>query len=103
MQKIGRKSIVTEITVPNYLDSSDPFIVKVQANKHHGICDIVLGTMISKEITDSKTKKKTVNTFFPTRHISEALTKYQGRQYDNPVVIESLTYFLCEILNPEQK
>lgn len=100
MQKIGRKSIVVEAVIPNHTNPASPFVVKVQANKNHGICDIVVGSRIPQEIVDAKTqKKRTIMKFFPTRHVSEVLSAFQGCQYDNPNVFEHLENVLHETLN----
>ena len=49
---IGRKSIVTEVVIPNHSNPAVPFVVKVQANKHHGICDIIQGSRLPQEVVD---------------------------------------------------
>lgn len=100
MQKIGRKSIVTEITILNQSNPASPFVVKVQANKNHGICDIVVGSRIPQEIVDEKTKKKkTIMKFFPVRRAGDVLSSFQGRQYDDPEVFELLEGALHVSLN----
>ena len=112
MQKIGRKSIVVEIVIPNYTnpqspkaqgalgDVATPYVVKVQANKNHGICDIIQGTRIPQEVVNAKTqKKKTIMKFFPVRRVSKVLSTFQGRQYDNPAVFEMLKNALNLELN----
>lgn len=101
MQKIGRKSIVVEVVIPNHSNPASPFVVKVQANKNHGICDIIQGTKGPWEVVDAKTqKKKTIMKFFFTRRVGEVLSTFQGRQYDDPEVFEHLKNVLCETLNP---
>ena len=96
----GRKSIVTEITILNQSNPATPFVVKIQANKNHGICDIVVGNRIPQEVIDEKTKKKkTVMKFFPIRRVGDVLTSFQGRQYDDPEVIEYLKDTLNVSLN----
>lgn len=100
MQKIGRKSIVVETVIPNYSNPATPFVVKVQANKNHGICDIVVGSKIPQEKVDEKTKKKkTVMKFFPIHRIGDVLSSFQGRQYDDPEVFELLGRALHVSLN----
>ena len=100
MQKIGRKSIVVEIVIPNYTNPATPYVVKVQANKNHGICDIIQGTRIPQEVVNAKTqKKKTIIKFFPVRRVSKVLSAFQGRQYDNPAVFEMLENALNLELN----
>lgn len=96
---IGRKSIVTEVVIPNH--PAVPFVV--QANKHHGICDIIQGTRLPQEVVDEKTKKKkTVMRFFPVRRVGEVLSTFQGRQYDDPNVFKHLEDVLSETLNTVQ-
>lgn len=108
----GRKSIVTEIAILNQSnpqspkvqsnlgDIASPFVVKVQANKNHGICDIVVGSRTPQEIVDEKTKKKkTIMKFFPIRRAGDVLSSFQGRQYDDPEVFELLEEALHVSLN----
>lgn len=108
----GRKSIVVETTVLNESNSqspkeqdtlgdvTSPFVVKVQANKNHGICDIIVGSKIPQEVVDEKTKKKkTIMKFFPIRRVGDVLSSFQGRQYDDPKVFELLEGALYVSLN----
>lgn len=98
---IGRKSIVTEVVIPNHSNPAVPFMV--QANKHHGICDIIQGIRLPQEVVDEKTKKKkTVMRFFPVRRVGEVLSTFQGRQYDDPNVFKHLEDVLSETLNTVQ-
>lgn len=100
MQKIGRKSIVTEITILNQSNPASPFVVRVQTNKNHGICDIVVGSRIPQEIVDEKTKKKkTIMKFFPVRRMDKVFSSFQGRQYDDSEVFELLENALHVSLN----
>lgn len=100
MQKIGRKSIVVEVVIPNHTNPATPYVVKVQANKNHGICNIVQGTRLPQEIVDAKTqKKKTIMKFFPVRRVDKVLSTFQGRQYDDPTVFEMLENALNSELN----
>lgn len=92
-------SIIVEIKVPNYSNPQSPFIVKVQANKNHGICDIIQGTLVPQEIVDEKKRKRTIKKFFPITRVSEVLSNFQGRQYDDVEVMEHLKNVLCETLN----
>lgn len=108
----GRKSIVVETTVLNKSNSqspkeqdtlgdvASPFVVKVQANKNHGICDIIVGSKIPQEVVDEKTKKKKIiMKFFPIRRVGDVLSSFQGRQYDDPKVFELLEDALYVSLN----
>lgn len=100
MQKIGHKSIMVETVISNHSNPAAPFIVKVQANRNHGICDIIVGSKIPQEIIDEKTKKKkTIMKFFPVRRVGEVLSSFQGRQYDDPEVFELLEGALHVSLN----
>lgn len=100
---MGRKSIVTEIVIQNQSNPALPYIVRVQANKNHGICDIIVGSKIPQEIVDKKTeKKKTIMKFFFTRRLGEVLSAFQGRQYDDADVFNHLENVLTETLNPSR-
>ncbi len=97
---IGRKSIVTEITVLNQSNPASPFVVRVQANKNYGICDILVGTKVPQEIVDKKTgKKKTIMKFFPTSRPTSVVSDFQGRQYNDAYVMEHLHNVLFKTLN----
>lgn len=96
----GRKSIVTEITILNQSNPQSPFVVRLQANKNHGICDIVVGSRIPQEIVDEKTKqKRTIMRFSPVSKVGGILSSFQGRQYDDPEVLEHLKNALHVLLN----
>lgn len=100
MNKIGRKSIVVEAAIPNYSNPGNHYIVRVQANKNHGICNIVQGTKVPQEIIDKRTKKKrTVMKFFPIQCVGSVLSTFQGRQYDDPEVFNNLKVALTNTLN----
>lgn len=100
MQKIGRKSLWGWIEIPNKKNPSTPYLIRVQGNRNHGICDIVQGTKIPQEVFDQKTrKKKTVKKFFPVRRMTEVLSTFQGRQYDDPNVGADLKCVIDNILN----
>lgn len=80
MQKAGRKSIVVETLIPNSRNPQSPFMVKVQANKNHGICNIVT----------------------PLHHAGDILSSFQGRQYDDPDVFGLLEVALEDLLNSSE-
>lgn len=96
---IGRKSKVVELSIHNYK-------VKVQANKNYGIYDIILCEKTTKEvsieITEPNGKKRTVKkmkTFYkPIRRITEVLSEFQGRQYNDSDTMLHLSNVLTEIL-----
>ena len=93
-------SKVVETIIANQSNPKSPFVVKVQANKNHGICNIIVGRRVPQEIVDEKTKKKrTITTFFPIGKVGDVLSSFQGRQYDDPVVFESLENALYVSLN----
>lgn len=99
----GRKSIVAEVVIPNHLKPNAPFVVKVQANKNHGICNIIQGSKLPQEVIDAKTqKKKTVMKFFPVRRMDKVLSAFQGRQYDDPNVFKQLEVALDNSLNSHE-
>lgn len=93
-------SKVVETIITNQSNPKSPFVVKVQANKNHGICNITVGRRVPQEVVDEKTKKKrTIMTFFPIGKVGDVLSSFQGRQYDDPVVFESLENALYASLN----
>ena len=93
-------SKVVETIITNQSNPKSPFVVKVQANKNHGICNITVGRRVPQEVVDEKTKKKrTIMTFFPIGKVGDVLSSFQGRQYDDPVVFESLENALYVSLN----
>ena len=93
-------SKIVETIITNQSNPKSPFVVKVQANKNHGICNITVGHRVPQETVDEKTKKKrTIMTFFPTGKVGDVLSSFQGRQYDDPVVFESLENALYVSLN----
>lgn len=71
---LGRKSLKKVLLIANKQNPKKPFKVTIQANKNHGICDI-----------------------YPRK--GELLTIFQGRQYDDSLVIEHLENVLYELLN----
>lgn len=89
MNKIGRKSIYFGITIPN-INGGYPFNVRVQANKNHAICDIVL----LKRVKENK-----VRYYVPVRRLTEILSEFQGRQYDSIYTREHLNNVLFELFN----
>lgn len=97
---IGHKSRVVELSIHNNENPKAPHKVKVQANKHHGICDICLYKEETKEITPDgkkRTKKKTFYKF--ARRLSELISDFQGRQYDDANVMAHLTDVITKSLN----
>ena len=98
---IGHKSIVVEVVIPNRANPAVPFVIKVQANKNHGICDIIQGTKIPQEVAIYGKKKKTIMKFFANCRMTEVLSNFQGCQYDNPNVIEHLKNVLNGTFNKE--
>lgn len=76
----GRNSKVIRFSI------GDGQIIQVQANKHWGICDVVLGVLT--------TDNKKVRIFSPIRRLSEILSMVQGRQANDPIVIEHIKNIL---------
>ena len=83
---LGRKSIVTKLEIPNNKDLKKRHVVLVQANKNHGICDILLVLEPGKK----------------TR-LADALSTFQGQQFDDSDVIEHLWDVLNETLNSSEE
>ena len=83
---IGRKSIVRKLELPNNKDPKKLNVVLIQANKHYGICDILHVVEPGKKV-----------------RIPEALSVFQGRQYNDLDVIEHLWNVLNEILTPVEE
>lgn len=81
---IGRNSLVRYVVV-----DGTKFVLRVQANKHHGICDIILGTF--------ETNKH--KGFTPIRRMNELVSSFQGRQFDDEYVIDHLVNISYELLN----
>lgn len=79
---VGRKSIVKKLLITNVINPGKPYWVFVQANKNHGICDIVFSE-----------KDK------PVVRLVDVLTKFQGQQFDSEVVQECLENALYNVLN----
>lgn len=99
---IGRKSLATVLTIKNCENPKSPYKVQVQANKNHGICDIILCEEVTKEVThefNGKSKKKTRIYLTPVRRLSEVISDFQGRQYDDPITMEHLVNVLTQVLN----
>lgn len=104
---MGRKSLVVELSIHNNENPKMPYKVKVQANRHYGICDIVLCKEVTKEVTQEYTdpsgkkvsKKKTKTYSVPVRRISEVHSDFQGRQYNDAIVMEHLSNVLAQVLN----
>lgn len=80
---LGRKSIARKLEVPNNKDLKKHHVVLVQANKNHGICDILLVPEPGKKV-----------------RVAEVLSVFQGRQFDDVNVVEHLWNTLREVLNP---
>lgn len=107
---IGRKSRVVELSIHNNENPKSPYKVQVQANKHHGICDIILCQEVSKEVTHEfvgpngkkRTKTKTKTFYQPVRRLSELVSEFQGRQYDDQDIMAHLANVLNQTLNPNK-
>ena len=102
---IGRKSLATVLTIKNCENPKSPYKVQVQANKNHGICDIILCEEVTKEVThefNGKSKKKTRIYLMPVRRLSEVISDFQGRQYDDPDVFGLLEVALEDLLNSSE-
>lgn len=108
---IGRKSRVVELSIHNNEDPKTPHKVRVQANKHHGICNIILCKDVTKEVAHEytgpdgkkRTKKKQKAYTKPVRRLSEVNSDFQGRQYDDPDNMAHLASVLTQVLNPKKE
>lgn len=80
----GRKSIVVEIVIPNHTNLASPFVVKVQANKNHGICDIVVGSKVPQEVSKGQFMFTSKDPIF-VGELAKIQRKYQelSRRYRN--------------------
>lgn len=94
----GRKSIFIYLTIKNEENPASPFTVKVQANKNHGICDVIVGTKVPQDIVKDG-KKRTIMVFSPSYRETSVLSSMQGRQFNDPYVLEHLENILTETLN----
>lgn len=107
---IGRKSRVVELTIHNEENPKLPHKVQVQANKNHGICNIVLCEKVTKEVAfelvkpnGEKILKKKLKSFYkPIRRLSELVSEFQGRQYDDQDNMIHLSNVLTQVLNPRK-
>lgn len=107
---IGRKSRVVELSIHNNENPKSPYKVKVQSNKNHGICDIILCKESTEEVTveftgvdgKKRTKKKLKTFYKPIRRLSELISEFQGRQYDDQDNMIHLSNVLTQILNPRK-
>lgn len=109
---IGAKSIVLNLKVTNNKNAQSPYKVQVQANKNYGLCDVVLpGTPVEPEKTyinlQKEDRKKALYDAKKAEYdkakrkgIRNAiLAKFQGRQLNDEVIVESLKNALYNLLN----
>lgn len=113
---IGAKSIVLNLKVTNNKNAQSPYKVQVQANKNHGLCDVVLpGTPVEPEktyINLIKEDRKKEKILYDARKAlydiemekrngirNAILDKFQGRQLNDEVIVESLKNTLYNLLN----
>lgn len=80
---LGRKSNVKKLEVPCEA-LKKRLTVLVQANKNYGICDILLVTEPGKKV-----------------RMTEVLSVFQGRQFNDEYIMEHLYNVLDEIFNSE--
>lgn len=88
---IGRKSIVSYHEVSNTQNFNKPHRILVQANKNHGICDVLLIPDFGENVTT------------PPVRIPEVLSICQGQQYDDSEVIDHVLNVISEVLNPKSE
>lgn len=113
---IGAKSIVLNLKVTNNKNAQSPYKVQVQANKNYGLCDVVLpGTPVEPEktyinlIKEDRKKEKALydarkavydREMAKRKSVRNAiLDKFQGRQLNSEVIVESLKNALYNLLN----
>lgn len=110
---IGAKSIVLNLKVTNNKNGFSPYKVQVQANKNYGLCDVVLpGTPVEPEKTYINLQKdrKKEKALYDARKAeydkvkrkgirNVILDKFQGRQLNDEVIVESLKNTLYNLLN----
>lgn len=114
---IGAKSIVLNLKVTNNKNAQSPYKVQVQANKNYGLCDVVLpGTPVKPEKTyinlqkeEDRKKEKALYDAKKAEYDKEMakrkgirnaiLNKFQGRQLNDKVIVESLKNALYNLLN----
>lgn len=111
---IGAKSIVLNLKVTNNKNAQSPYKVQVQANKNYGLCDVVLpGTPVEPEktyINLQKEERKKEKALYDARKAeydkakrkgirNAILDKFQGRQLNDEVIVESLKNTLYNLLN----
>lgn len=110
---IGAKSIVFNLKVTNNKNGFSPY--KVQANKNYGLCDVVLpGTPVEPEKTyinlqKDRKKERALYDAKKAEYDKEMakrkgirnaiLDKFQGRQLNDEVIVESLKNALYNLLN----
>lgn len=80
----GRKSNVKKLEIANSKNPQKPIVVLVQGNKNYGICDILLVTESGKKV-----------------RMTEILSVFQGRQFNDEYTMEHLYNVLDEIFNSE--
>ena len=113
---IGAKSIVLNLKVTNNKNAQSPYKVQVQANKNYGLCDVVLpGAPVEPEKTyinlrkEDRKKEKALYDAKKAEYDKEMakrkairnvlFDKFQGRQLNDEVIIESLKNALYNLLN----
>lgn len=112
---IGAKSIVLNLKVTNNKNAQSPYKVQVQANKNYGLCDVVLpGTPVKSKKTyinlqEEEDRKKALYDAKKAEYDKEMakrkgirnaiLNKFQGRQLNDKVIVESLKNALYNLLN----
>ena len=113
---IGAKSIVLNLKVANKKRVQFPYKVQVQVNRNYGLCDVVLpGTSVEPEKTyinlqkEDRKKEKALYIAKKAEYDKEMakrkgirnaiLDKFQGRQLNDEVIVESLKNALYNLLN----
>ena len=93
---LGRRAIYSEYLFTHPKSTSKQLALIVQANKHYGICKIIVAEV--KEVKDDAAIE-----LKPIPQLgSKLLSDFQGRQFNDGDVYEHLVDTLIETLNSEE-
>lgn len=113
---IGARSIVYNFEVANNKNPQSPYKVQIQANRNFGFCDIILpGNPVAPEKISSNLKKDDKKQEKESYEVKKAeydaevskrkairnliFNRFQGRQLNDEIVVESLRNALSIVLN----
>ena len=112
----GARSIVLNLNITNNKNVQSSYKVQIQANRNYGLCDVILpGTPVEPEktyINFQKEERKKEKDLYDVRKAeydkemakrkairNTLLNKFQGRQLNDEVIVESLKNTLYNLLN----